>query len=133
MKWMHFLFCIIVLCIACHKEDILEDNTLSKVIIGKWQMIQVMGFPYSLTEWETLPYEGPIYEFYHDGTYFELVNSLDPQTGTYKVNDTTYTIQVVVKDLREEESSIIIINHDEIIFSSSGIEGPIKYKYKRLE
>ena len=132
MRHFNFFF-VLLLIFGCQKESTPEQLILSKVIIGKWQMIQIMGFPYSATEWETLPYIGPIYEFADDGTYIEIVNSLDPQHGTYSVNDTTNTVKLLVKGLLEVESSVEITNSNEIIFGGSGFEGPVKYKYKRLE
>jgi len=57
-SWTFFSLIIIVL--ACQKKNPPEEFILSEVIIGKWQKIEAMGFPYSNTEWERLTSEGTI-------------------------------------------------------------------------
>ena len=118
---------------ACQKESPPEEFILSEVIIGKWQHVQSMDFPFSNTEWEALSYEGSIYIFKVYNTFMVKVESQDFQPGTYIVDDSTNTIQTIFRGIQVEVASVTIIDKDEIIFSTSGDEGIMKQKYKRLE
>lgn len=125
-----------LICFACNKENSPIPQTrylLSEIILGKWQETEAMGFPFSKTEWESLPYEGAIYQFNHDGTCMIKFPSLDYQNGTYAVNDSTNIMMTFLNGLLNDNAKIIISNNDEIIFEGSTDEGISKQKYKRLE
>jgi len=102
-------------------------------LVSGYKETEAMGFPFSNTEWETLPYEGAIYVFYENGDLTAKFPLLDIQSGTYTANDSTSNIVTVFKEIQVEESDVIMIDYDEIILGLSGDEGPMKHKYKRLE
>ncbi|WP_367390212.1 hypothetical protein [Lewinella sp. LCG006] len=92
-----FFMLTIFIATSCEKsmeEECPEGISLTSAIVGEWELIEQLGFPYSSNQFEPVVNTSLYVIFTDDGTITFVNETASDVAGVYQVDDTTETISI---------------------------------------